>query len=146
MFINRKISIGGSYMNKKHDVPPVKKANLHYHHYNKRWNKEMRLEFKKVGDELVRAGLLAELDIPLLERLIELRFQMEKVNGFIQECDNIKDMQTLLTMNNNLQNQSLKLEIQLGMTSKSRPQISPLVERYDFDNSDTTIDSEEWGE
>ena len=69
-------------MSKKEQVR-VKKASLHYYRYKKNWTSEQKKSFREIAEELIKAEILAEVDIPVLERLIELRTQMEKLNGRI---------------------------------------------------------------
>lgn len=110
----------------------VKKASLHYYRYKKNWTNEQKKSFKAIAEELIAAEVLADIDLPVLERLIELRTQMEKLNDLIMKAEDSKELKSLMVMNNNIQNQALKIEESLGLTPKSRMLISPLSERQDY--------------
>ena len=130
-------------MSKKEQVR-VKKASLHYYRYKKNWTSEQKKSFREIADELIKAEILAEVDIPVLERLIELRTQMEKLNGMIMKTEDSKELKSLMVMNNNIQNQALKIEESLGLTPKSRLMLTPIAERQDYNIKEGIKISDSW--
>lgn len=133
-------------LNIKKENVLVKRADLRYYHYKKNWNNAQRQMFKEVGEELIAAEILATIDIPVLERLIELRFQIEKINSLINVCEDTKELKSLMTMQNNLLNQVLKLEQDLGLTPRSRLILTPTQERQDYDYEEDFEVSDDWDE
>lgn len=130
-------------MSKKEQVR-VKKASLHYYRYKKNWTSEQKKSFREIAEELIKAEILAEVDIPVLERLIELRTQMEKLNGMIMKTEDSKELKSLMVMNNNIQNQALKIEESLGLTPKSRLMLTPIAERQDYNIKEEIKISDSW--
>ena len=130
-------------MSKKEQVR-VKKASLHYYRYKKNWTSEQKKSFREIAEELIKAEILAEVDIPVLERLIELRTQMEKLNGMIMKTEDSKELKSLMVMNNNIQNQALKIEESLGLTPKSRLMLIPIAERQDYNIKEEIKISDSW--
>ena len=130
-------------MSKKEQVR-VKKASLHYYRYKKNWTSEQKKSFREIAGELIKAEILAEVDIPVLERLIELRTQIEKLNGMIMKTEDSKELKSLMVMNNNIQNQALKIEESLGLTPKSRLMLTPIAERQDYNIKEGIKISDSW--
>ena len=130
-------------MSKKEQVR-VKKASLHYYRYKKNWTSEQKKSFREIAEELIKAEILAEVDIPVLERLIELRTQMEKLNVMIMKTEDSKELKSLMVMNNNIQNQALKIEESLGLTPKSRLMLTPIAERQDYNIKEEIKISDSW--
>ena len=130
-------------MSKKEQVR-VKKASLHYYRYKKNWTSEQKKSFREIAEELIKAEILAEVDIPVLERLIELRTQIEKLNGMIMKTEDSKELKSLMVMNNNIQNQALKIEESLGLTPKSRLMLTPIAERQDYNIKEGIKISDSW--
>ena len=130
-------------MSKKEQVR-VKKASLHYYRYKKNWTLEQKKSFREIAEELIKAEILAEVDIPVLERLIELRTQIEKLNGMIMKTEDSKELKSLMVMNNNIQNQALKIEESLGLTPKSRLMLTPIAERQDYNIKEGIKISDSW--
>lgn len=137
------MKVGESIMSKKEQVR-VKKASLHYYRYKKNWTSEQKKNFREIAEELIKAEILAEVDIPVLERLIELRSQMDKLNDMIMKSKDGKEMKSLMGMNNQLQQQSLKIEESLGLTPKSRLMLTPLAERQDYNIQEKIEISDNW--
>lgn len=132
-------------LSKKEQVR-VKKASLHYYRYKKNWTSEQKKNFREIAEELIKAEILAEIDLPVLERLIELRTQMEKLNGMILKTEDSKELKSLMGMYNQLLQQSLKIEESLGLTPKSRLMLTPLVERQDYNIKEEIEISDNWEE
>lgn len=130
-------------MGKKEQVR-VKKASIHYYRYKKNWTSEQKKSFREIAEELIKAEILAEVDLPVLERLIELRTQMEKLNNMIMKAEDSKELKSLMGMNNQLQQQSLKIEESLGLTPKSRLMLTPLIERQDYDIKEEIEITDNW--
>lgn len=124
----------------------MKKASLHYYRYKKNWTSEQKKSFREIAEELIKAEILAEIDLPVLERLIELRTQMEKLNGMIMKSENSKELKSLMGMYNQLLQQSLKIEESLGLTPKSRLMLTPLVERQDYNIKEEIEITDNWEE
>lgn len=133
-------------MNIKKENVLVKRADLKYYHFKKNWTNAQRQMFKEVGEELIKAEILATIDIPVLERLVELRFQIEKINSLISTCEDTKELKSLTAMNNNLLNQVLKLEQDLGLTPRSRLILTPTKERQDYGYEDNVEITDNWDE
>ena len=124
----------------------VKKASLHYYRYKKNWTSEQKKSFREIAEELIKAEILAEIDLPVLERLIELRTPMEKLNSLIMKAENSKELKPLMGMYNQLLQQSLKIEESLGLTPKSRLMLTPLAERQDYNIKEEIEITDNWEE
>lgn len=124
----------------------MKKASLHYYRYKKNWTSEQKKNFREIAEELIKAEILAEIDLPVLERLIELRTQMEKLNEMIMKAENSKELKSLMGMYNQLLQQSLKIEESLGLTPKSRLMLTPLIERQDYNIKEEIEITDNWEE
>ena len=128
--------------------PSLKMVKLGNYRFPSYFNEEMKKYGRKLIEELVSAKLLAVTDLDLLYDYITNVFMLNKTNAEILKSTNSADLKRLQTVRNGITNNLLKQSNMLGLNQKARSTgMVEVNERYDFDNSDININSdEEWGE
>lgn len=127
--------------------PSLKMVKLGEYRFPSYFNKEMKAYGKKLITELVSAKLLATVDLDLVFDYITNVFMLNKINSEILKATNSSDLKRLQTVRNGITNNLLKQSNMLGLNQKARSTgMVEVNERYDFDNSDININSDEWGE
>ena len=127
--------------------PSLKLVKLGEYRMPKHFTKEMKTYAKKLIEELVNAKMLATVDLPLVWDYIDNIYLLERVNSQILQCESSSELKRLMTIKNGVTNNMLKQSNSLGLNAKARSTgFTEVTERYDFDNSDININSEDWGE
>ena len=127
--------------------PSLKMVKLGEYRMPKHFTPEMKKFARKLIEELVQAKMLAQVDLPLVWDYVDNIYLLEKVNSQILQCESSSELKRLMTIKNGCTNNMLRQSNMLGLNQKARSTgMVEVNERFDFDNSDININSEDWGE